>query len=264
MRLKDLRQQFVEVSGRYDLLEETDEGRSTAKADFFINAGSRMLDQKVTAKHVQMGVITIFVPPDMQTVQLPNCWQVHEVWGMPPDGSGVRRRLHEVRENSYFHGFFHHAHRHAFPSYKPHHGFYHGMGYPYGIPGHYAVLTTRNEKQLEDLRALSANVPANYMETGEWNSSIISLELYPKFHGQFDIEVKGKFFSPYLTHDDDTNIWSQAYPMLLVKAACYALETVYRNTEGARDWLNSIQMDLTDIEQMDVETDVRRFSVMEG
>lgn len=250
MQLHMLRRQFVELSGRYDLMESV-EGTEECKADLFLNAGVRLLDRKVTARHVQNSVAVHQVPPDVPIVHLERCWQVHEVWVLPVDGSGRRRQLCETRQTNRFQKFFKTD------------GVYDRTRL-YGVPTYYATLTTRNEQQIEKLEALAANVPANYMHTGEWNAHILCIELYPHHHALCDIEVRGKFYSPPLIEGYSTNIWANTYPELLVKAACQVLEVFYRNTEGANDWMNSIMDELIDIEKMEVETDVRQYSVMEG
>lgn len=250
MELQHIRQQFIELSGRYDLLDIVEES-GECKADFFINAGVRVLDRKITAKSVQNSVAIYNVPSDVSRVQADRCWQVHEVWTLPSDGRGNRTRLHETRQTNRFQDFFRteinkrDRHSHGFPLY-------------------YSILTTRNEQQLEKMSALSLDIPANYAHTGELNSWIISIELYPMHHAKCDIEVRGKFYSPPFTSNNSSNIWSQFYPDLLIKASCYVLETFYRNTEGANDWLSSILDELIDIEKMEVETDMLKYSVMEG
>jgi len=253
MELQFIRQQFVELTGRYDLLEKFGhEGKEQYKADFFINAGTRVLDRKVTADHVQLSVSLHQVPPDVPTVQVPRCWQVHEVWGLPMDGSGLRIKLQETQQTNRFQNFFNRPPMvgHPLPS--------------SWIPTHYAILTTRNEQQLEKMIALKADTPANYAHTNEWGGWVLSLELYPHQRAHCMIEVRGKFYSPELTTDVSTNMWSQFYPSLLIKAACHVLEVFYRNTEGANDWLNAMNDELLDVEKMQVETEARKFWVMEG
>ena len=243
MQLRDIRQQFIELTGRYDFIE------IPAKADFFINAGMQLLDRKVTSRHIQESVSFNEAPPDVGIVQIPRCWQVHQVWSLDARGEGTRFLMHRTEQTNRFTNFWR------------------NIGAPLprtSKPTHYSILTTRNEQQLEKLETLDLQIPANYVHTGEWNGWVLSLELFPHQHQKCIIEVHGKYYTPPLIKDTDTNIWSQFYPSLLVKAACHVLEVFYRNTEGAQDWLVSIADELIDIEKMEVETDMRKYSVMEG
>lgn len=62
------------------------------------------------------------------------------------------------------------------------------------------------------------------------------------------IEVEGFFMNPPMVKDTDKNFWSERYPDLLVFASAYKLETFYRNTQGANDWLASLNTGLKGIE----------------
>ena len=55
------------------------------------------------------------------------------------------------------------------------------------------------------------------------------------------LRVVSRKFSKKLTSPTDTNFWSEAYPAALVYAACWALENLYRNTEGANSWRRALQ-----------------------
>ncbi len=68
----------------------------------------------------------------------------------------------------------------------------------------------------------------------------------------------------YLEDDDDENFWALNHPDLVVKAALQRLEVDYRNTEGSKDWLNSIMLDLIDLDMEFVEELSADVDVMEG
>lgn len=62
----------------------------------------------------------------------------------------------------------------------------------------------------------------------------------------------------------ETSWWSEIYPDALVYAALYSLETFYRNTEGAKDWMNSIRMVIDGIDKDMVEQEVAGLNQIAG
>ncbi len=254
MNLAEIRQNFIELTGRYDL-------EDSKKADMFINAGVRTLDRKANLEHTQNSVWYSLIRSAEWKIEVPNCYRVHRILAKDVQGEGYwnlvgRTEFSEVRRGGgpqSNEGFFHTGFAQQF---------FHGVRR--GKPTHYRVLTTRNEKQLEKLETYQMNVPANYVNSAELAGWILSVELFPRPDTDFVMEVYGKFHSPKLLEEGDTNLWSQLYPDLLIKAACHSLEVFYRNTEGARDWLTDIMDELRDMEQMEVSTDIVDKGVMRG
>ena len=65
--------------------------------------------------------------------------------------------------------------------------------------------------------------------------------LLPLPDGEYTLNVKGQFYTPKLTGATDINWWSEVYPEVLIQAALYKMEEMYRNTQGANDHLRAIQ-----------------------
>lgn len=61
--------------------------------------------------------------------------------------------------------------------------------------------------------------------------------------------IYGAIKQPYLEEDEDTNFWSERYPMLLATAAAMYHEMTLRNTEGVRDWNSGVEHMLQDIDR---------------
>ena len=78
------------------------------------------------------------------------------------------------------------------------------------------------------------------------------------------LEVFGLFRSPTLENDNDENFWSVVHPEILLMAALYQLEVSYRNTEGAKDWMNPLMLELSNIEKDWVEESIAEVTQMEG
>lgn len=69
----------------------------------------------------------------------------------------------------------------------------------------------------------------------------------------YNVEVEGKFYSPFLSEDTDVSIWTVSHPLLLVQAACYMVERQMKNSSGMKSWLDSMQPELNDLDNMSVE-----------
>jgi hypothetical protein len=76
--------------------------------------------------------------------------------------------------------------------------------------------------------------------------------------------INGLFYSAELVNDTDENYWSVAHPMLLYMAAMRQVEVVNRNTQGVRDWENSIMADVKTLGFDLVEEHIAEASEMEG
>jgi len=76
------------------------------------------------------------------------------------------------------------------------------------------------------------------------------------------IEIIGKFYQPKLMVDTDSNYWTEVYPQILVMSACRQLEISYRNTVGVKDWeaaiaaeLHGLELDFAD----EISNQIRKF-----
>jgi hypothetical protein len=79
------------------------------------------------------------------------------------------------------------------------------------------------------------------------------------------VDITGKFYSATIEEDiDPDTFWAVSYPFTLIHAALYKLEISYRNSEGAKDWLNSIMADLKTIDFNKAEQSAYSISEMGG
>ena len=78
------------------------------------------------------------------------------------------------------------------------------------------------------------------------------------------VEVQGLWYSNPLSSDTDKNYWSVNHPEALFAAASYKLEVSYRNTEGAKDWLAAIDMQLGELGKDFVEQQASGVTQMKG
>ena len=230
MTLLELRKLFVKRSGRYDLVSDPYGGDwSDAGADFFIQAGHRFLDRrqdtcKTQAKHyktIQAGTYSL-------TFQ--DCRVIREVWVASFEEEGrtklIRKDRTWMRQN---------------------------FGEPYGSldsgrPSYYSPLILRPHPS--DLTADDLGIYLTYADVSFGGDETYNGILFlPPTDGEYQIEVIGDFYTKKLENDDDENFWSIVHPELSIYAAMLQLEMTYRNTEGVKDWLNSIDVLLLDMDK---------------
>jgi len=234
MQLIDIRKKFVELSGRYDLM---DENFGDTGADFFIQAGQRFLDRRANLDSIQYGTTIYRCPPDGY-VKCPDCWLVKYVWWVRPEGN---LPLKEIRHP-------------VAPSFL--------LGTKVAGPRFWVPRYTRYVMDLAKVSSASVLAAASAFTDTEQLYQKLSLEVLPHPTQPVDIMIQGRFYSPPLLEDDDYNAWSMKFPETLLKASLYQLEVFYRNTEGANDWFAALQQDLTDAEQLEVLASIERQDVM--
>lgn len=241
MNLLGIRQQFCNLSGRHDLA--TDDGGEDFDtdngADFFINSGMRFLDRKYrtkksTASHFQeIGSGDFYI-----TFQ--NCFSVEEVWCNNNEGRWKVQKYpyQDIREA------------------------YTGLvsASDGGSPSFYHPIWLRadvNSEGYDDLGEFFS-----YVENGE-DGTYNGILFTPKADDKHLIEVIGRFLTSEMVNNNDTNYWTNVAPEILLKSALRQLEIFYRNTEGANDWLKSMDMEAIELEKDLVEEESNDAEVLE-
>ena len=81
----------------------------------------------------------------------------------------------------------------------------------------------------------------------------------------YNVDIRGKFWSPQLSSDTDKSLWTVLFPGLLALTTAYILEGRMRNTQGLRDWQNYLQPYIDRIDAMATSYELSgREMVMEG
>lgn len=231
-----LRKKFCELSGRYDLINAdlTDNG-----ADFYINAGQSHLDRmqntgQMKAKYIKQvtaGTIKVYVA---------GLRAVHKVWaGNTTDGLVELNRvdLDWLREE-----------------YEKQLGdidqgtpYYYAPAILRPFPDSSTTTSLSGYYDIDDLQ-LHATVPDHYKYSG--------IVIMPPPDTTYYISVYGTFYSPTLsatvssgTWTQTKSMWTEVHPQILLKAALYELETFYRNTEGANDWMSALKVDVDGLDK---------------
>ena len=239
MSLLVVRNMFVEMTGRNDLVVS---GISLG-ADRFINEGQRTLDRMLEAGKAGA---RYFVDVDLNQilVPLPNCRAVKKVF----IGSGTERTeltkvgMTQLRED--------YADKTSLLTSD--------------LPTYYCPIWARPYPNIVTATDFNQDWLLNdIIESGHESFNAI-LIMPPSDSDNYTLEVWGLFYSDELINDEDTSYWTEEHPLLLAKAAAYQLETTYRNTEGARDMMAAVEVDILGIQKDVVEEEIAEIDQMEG
>lgn len=250
MEYQAIRKKFVEMSGRYDLVKTdwNDNG-----ADFFINLGQRFLDRMTRHRKAEAKYITD-VDSDTWVVPIENCRAVNEVYVRGSSGTIVKLDKYKYRDFRVYLGEL-----------------VGDLGS--GTPAYYAVVNLRGyPDESEDF--------GDYVDTEDihqtWDGenthySRIGVIIYPKPSESLELSVYGLFYSPTLSAvyadgawTQTASYWTSEHPDALLYAALYKMETFYRNTEGSKDWLGVLQLEINTYDFDLVEEDMADIDCMEG
>lgn len=236
MQLSEIREKFIELSGRYDF-----EGNT--KSHFYINAGVRLLDRMSRFSHSSARSFRK-VPAGARAIVLSDCNDVETVFVQRVDS---RTQITYLDEELF---------RELYPQ-AP-------SNRPTGDLTCFTVTSLRHSPELLDVNADDFEVPADMAVVAPDYYNRLLMSFGPALQEELVLEIKGAFYSRHMTEDSDKNIWSVQFPDLLLKAALYQLEVSYRNTEGARDWMAAISLDIDNLDKDSLEPRVRDINQMEG
>ena len=235
MNLKEVRTALVQRSGRYDLVVDTTDYEDNG-ADFFINAGCKLLDRLHTMKKSYARYYVDVAASDYYKI-FTRCRAVKEVWMSNDEG---RFELGKIELNDMKANYLD----------EP------IADLDTGQPLYYApaVLRTIPEQDdvviVDDIDGTAEEVAATEHYT--YNGILWT----PPADEAYRLEVFGLFLSHELSDNDDENHWSVNEPHLLVIAALYYVEVFNRNMSGAADWMSAIELDASAIDKDMVEEEV--------
>jgi len=219
MTLSEIRQKFIEQSGRYDLgIQQADGTFIDNGADYYINSGLRYLDgaidlpkmNRVKEETLSAGESTITITDLLKVAKI--YYQTEEEGWYP---------LVYVPKEEFF------------------------KLYPDALN---AEDTEDSTNYLESYTILNA-----LTTTSVFSGLTILFNCRPENDTSLRLEYST---ISKLKSDKDYTYLSVNYPELVVYAACYQLEAGYRNSEGMRDWLNAMQPILNSIDNHTINQDL--------
>lgn len=254
MSLLTVRQQFAELSGRHDLVTDFAGGTYTNNAanigaDFFLDAGQRMLDRKFSGiksyawykKDVTVGTYKI---------KFQSTATVKEVWCMnattdryqleKKDYNWIRVNYGEVYSNL-----------------------------SQGAPEYYSPLVMNLAPEQAALTTVTRTTEFTYD-----HEEILFTDTADHFNYQgilfmspadttYTMSILARFRSVTLTGSVKT-FWTEVHPDILVLAGLWTLEKFYRNREGMNDYMQAILDAVIDLEKDSVEEEVQDLDQMWG
>ena len=240
MDLLGIRQNFCRISGRYDLATTNVEDFDTDNgADFYITSGQDFLDRLRFHKKTPARIFEEVAAGSWYFTFQHRCRAITEVW---VNNDEERFELGKVSLNdlrSYYTGL--------------------RSDTDQGEPQYFAPALLRSVDSA-DIDSLGEFF--NYvLDDSDDYTGIIFM---PPSDEAYVVEVVGHFYSNTLSDNADDSFWTLMHPMILVWAACYMLEVSHRNTEGAKDWLNAITLNVEGIDKDTVEEEISNLEEMEG
>lgn len=242
--LAHIRQNFVELSGRFDLVVNT-----TAYADnganFFIQAANRWLDNR-QENPTQTKSYRKDLAAAGYTLDIENVRSLLEVW--VTNASGERAKLTK-RTQTYMR-----------ENYEPV-----PSDNTSGTPVDWCPLFNQLAYQQKAQTSLSHSdftYDDNDVLFG-LSDQKRSILLMPPADETYTVTVYGNFFGK-LTEDTDTTYWSREHPDLLIQATLLMIEMFYRNTQGVNDMLSAMTPALMGIDRQLVTEDTYEINAIFG
>jgi hypothetical protein len=229
MTIDEIRSLFRELSGRRNL--------SDASVDVYLTAGIRFLDDLVGMQHSIGRYIKTLAVGDYY-VSFTNKVKVIERVTLYKDDTEVTQlNVLNINDLQTYAGDLISTN-------------------DQGLPTYFAIAELRRSPLSDDLSAL--NDKYAIIETGDpssYNGIVFDIPVDYAYR----VEIKGKFYSEL-----EQNWWITNYELTTVHAALCKMEVGYRNTEGMKDWLASIKVDITEIDKNQAEQDSIGIVRMEG
>src|SRR4030042_462884 len=240
MNLVQIREQFRNLSGRYDLVNDdlSDHG-----ADFYINEGSKYLDRKVETTR-SWATYPVIKQAGTWYIRFPYARAVKEVWMTTIGGRVqlVKKRLQDIQAEFYT----------KIPA-----------EWTNGTPEYFSPTLTRMIP--EDIGPATLATFATYIGvvppiTNDYNAIILSVPV----DQEALFEIYGLFYSMLLELDADENFWSQVHPMLLIQSAIRQTYVVTGNNHLRDTYEKSMSDELINISIDLVEQIIAEVDAMEG
>jgi hypothetical protein len=234
---KQLRKLLVDTSGRFDIVKDTIDYENNSVgnpgANYFLESARKFLDNRIRTHNSPAWVIQD-VAANQSFIRFKDAKAIIEVWFQGSDGK--KHRLTKTTSGHLTNDS--------------------DITTPYC----WTPVAIRLSNQYKNLESASGattpfttvftNDPKHILYADQGNNfEQRGIFISPTPDEDYQISIKGLFGSYALEADDDVNWWSYHHEDILINAANYRLEITYRNSEGQRDWLASIDQDLRGIDR---------------
>lgn len=239
MNLLEVRKMFVKTTGRYDLVIDitdwVDDG-----ANFFIQSGQNMIENLVGELPESEGRIWETITSDDYYVGFQKrCRSIFQVWA---NNSTSRIELQKLSWDDM-------KELYTQPLAE----------ISSGTPIYFCPA------KLREVDATDKNATGTFSNYSlAISSDFRGIVIMPPADQDFDIEILGKFMQTALTVDDQENFWTIIHPSILIRAAAYQAELMYRGKESVRKLYDSIVMDVIEIDKDGIEETIFGVTQMKG
>jgi hypothetical protein len=244
VNLGEIRRQFVNESGRHDLVVDT-EGYADNGANFYINAGQRLLDRLDQVPKNSARVFKLAAAGDYG-VTFPSCRAVQEVWIGDTSSRGKIEKISMQELRSFYYD-------------RP------MEQIARSLPLKWAPIWARTIPDRIVFASIDAltgyvDVPVDVPTRQIYNGVL----WMPPAEKQYQVEVVGMFYTADLTEDSHVSYWTEVHPELLVLGALAVLETTYRNRQGLSDAMAAISLFIEKIGFDTVDEEIADMDELEG
>lgn len=240
MNLEEIRKQFVQISGRYDLVNQD---MSDKGANFLINEASKWLDRKIETTK-SWGTYPVIKPINTWYIRFPFARAIKEVWMTTTEG---RVQLIKSTLQDLFAEYLN-----SVPA-----------EWETGTPEYYSLAITRLIPEIKtpaEIADLDDYIGVITPISHEYNTVL--------FNCPVDVEtlfeIVGLFYSRLFEEDTDENFWSQVHPLLLIQASILQTHILTSNRPMTKSYIESISDQLKDIDMDLVESEIAEVDQMEG
>lgn len=236
MDLLGIRTQFIQWSGRYDLVSDHNTFADNG-ADNFIREGQKFLDERVNEYQIAM--------KDYREVDA-GAWyvvvdEVREIHHVYVRTNNDRRAL--IRYDLV-------AMVEKYPNKISDYVWQLPEDYCFGVYRGFDQTTVRDTLGEYFDTAINSSLP------GGATYQLRTIGFMHPIDVPGLIEVWGMFNANRLEIDTSESYWTRRHPALLTWAALYILEVSMRNTQGANDWLRAINDKLLEFDKSYVQEDI--------
>lgn len=243
MSLLEVRKNFIQTCGRYDLVVDTTDWVDQG-ANFFIDAGQKWLDSRANIDKSHSRVFETINAGDWY-VLFQKARAIQQVW--VSNATGEKWQLCKVDFDII---------RAAYADIP--------TDLDQGDPLYYTPIYVRTTPETAGKITITYFGAIEFADLTKDHYTYNGLVFMPPVEATMTLEIHGLFYSPTLAVDTDENYWTEVNPLVLVMAACRAVEATYRNSTGVRDWENAIDSELFGMDKDTVEQEIAEADQMEG
>jgi len=238
MNLLAFRKMFVELSGRFDLVNDD---YSDSGLQVFIDEGSKFLD-RLDETQKSWGTRFADLALAGSFVTFPYCRAIKEVWAASASKGRWQLEKHDLQD--LMEGYLK-----TLPAEMD-----------TGVPLYYSPAVTRSVPAKDTIASFESLMGYVEVADGNYNAILINVPTSEAI----TVIITGLFYTPLMSEDSDANYWTEVHPLLLYMSTMRQIEVINRSTQGVTDWTTSIALEMKQLGMDLVEEIIAEVDQMEG